>query len=190
MAVLRRLLFYTFTFIKGLCIGVSGLLQGISGGSMALLLGVHRDFVMAIGSVDRPSFRKKKFASWWKRIDGTFIVVIVAGIVAGLLGLRAIADHYLNQYPIFIFSFFFSLVIVSALLLLRKVTRWNTGVVIALLTGLAISYLLTRVAPFSTPDHAGVAFVAGSLSGATFVFPGVSGVFILMFVGKYQDILT
>ena len=173
--------------------GATGVLQGISGASMALLLGIYHEFIFSLGALDANAFRllkQKAFAAFWKRINGNFLLVLIAGIVAGLLTLRAVFSFYFSLYPIFISSFFFSLVIIAALLLLRKITRWNVGVVIFVLAGLALSYFITRSAPFASPDNLLFSFLAGLLAGATFVIPGVSGAFILMFIGKYQHILT
>lgn len=192
-AALRRLLHYISVFLKGLCIGATGVLQGVSGGSMALLLGVHSELVFSIHSFDRKAvslLKSGKISAWWKRINGPFLTAVLAGMTLGLLTLREIFNAYLILYPILISSFFFSLVTIAALLLLRKITRWRAGVVLSVLTGIAISYVLTRMAPLQTPENSLLALTGGFLAGSTFVMPGVSGVFILMFVGKYQYILT
>lgn len=160
---------------------------------MALMLGIYHEFIFSLGALDRAAvqlLREKKISECWKRINGNFLLVLVAGISAGLIALRALFSFYLEKYPIHISSFFFSLVIIAALLLLRKVTRWNAGVVICFVAGVALTYFITRSAPFSTPDQILFSFLAGAVAGATFVVPGVSGAFILMFIGKYQYILT
>jgi putative membrane protein len=147
---LRNLLDHIFLYIKGLCIGATGVLHGVSGGSMALLLGVHLELVKSLGSFNRHAYRllrQKKFAAFWKGINGNFLLAVLTGIFTGLLTLRSIFYYYFDQYPIFISSFFFSLVIIAALLLLRKVRQWNPGVVLALITGLIFSYLITRSGP-------------------------------------------
>jgi Predicted membrane protein len=160
---------------------------------MSLLLGVHYDLISSLRAINRDTFKllaKRNVSLFWTAINGNFLLAITAGIITGLLALRQIFNFYVGQYPIFISSFFFSLVIIAALLLLRKIRRWNGGVVIALITGLTVSYLLTISAPFSTPDYVFLSFLSGFLAGITFVTPGVSGAFILMFIGKYQYILT
>lgn len=190
---LRSLFHYIFLFVKGLCIGATGVLQGISGGSMALLLGVHQELILSIHGIDKKSFgllKSKRFRVWWKSINGSFLLFTLAGIITGLVTLRAFFSFYIRQYPIFISSFFFSLVIIAALLLLRKITRWNIGIVLLLISGITLSYLLTRSAPFAFQENLFFACVSGFVAGATFILPGVSGAFILMFFGKYQYILT
>ena len=190
---LRTALDYIFLFFKGLCIGATGVLQGVSGGSMALLLGIHEQFIFSIRAIDRHALRllmAGKFRSFWKKINGSFLLVVFAGITCSLLTLRAIFNHYLQTYPILISSFFFSLVIIAALLLLRRIRRWTPGVFISIIAGLALSYFLTVAHPFGTPDNLLTGFLAGFLAGATFLIPGVSGSFIVIFFGKYHYILT
>jgi putative membrane protein len=190
---LRRPTDHIFLFIKGLCIGATGVLQGISGASMALMLGIYHEFIFSLAALDRGALqmlREKKFSAFWTRINGSFLLVLLAGICVGLISLRALFGFYLERYPIYISSFFFSLVIIAALLLLRKITSWNAGVIVSMVAGLALSYFVTRAAPFAAPDQIFFSFLAGVLTGSTFVVPGVSGVFILMIIGKYQYILT
>lgn len=173
--------------------GSTGVLQGVSGASMALLLGIYHEFVFSLAALDGNALqllRQKKVGAFWKRINGNFLLALVSGIIAGLLTLRAVFSFYFTQYPIFISSFFLSLVIIAALLLLRKITRWNIGVAVFVVGGMALSYFITRSAPFAFADNPFFSFLAGLLAGATFVIPGVSGAFILMFIGKYQHILT
>ena len=190
---MRGLLYYIFLYIKGLCIGATGVLHGISGGSMALLLGVHHHFVFSIRAFDARALsllRQKRISAFWKKINGNFLLVLFAGITIALFTLRPIFNHYYQESPILVASFFFSLVIIAALLLLRKITRWRPATVVYLLAGFGLSYFITCAAPMSTPDNGFFAFLTGIVTGITFVIPGVSGAFILMIFGKYQYILA
>lgn len=160
---------------------------------MALLLGVHYRFVRAFRAMNREALellRKNEISAFWKKIDGNFLVVLLAGIATALLTVRGLFNHYYHQHPILVSSFFFSLVIIAALLLLRNVTRWTPAVVIFMIAGLALSYWITLAGPMATPDNPVFGFFSGVLASFTFVLPGVSGAFILMIFGKYQYILT
>lgn len=160
---------------------------------MALLVGVYQEFIFSVRAVDRTALRllrQKNFRDFWRRINGSFLLTLLAGITSGLLAFRTVFSHYYSAFPIYFSSFFFSLVIIAALLLLRKISRWNAVVVVCILAGLGLSYLVTRSSPIAFPDNLLFAFVSGVLGGSTFVVPGVSGAFILIFFGKYQYILT
>lgn len=190
---LRRPVDYIFLFLKGLCIGASGVLQGVSGGSMALLVGIYQEFVFSLRALDKTAFQlltRKKFQDFWKKINGNFLMILLAGTITGLATLRGALGYFFRQHFILTSSFFFSLVIIAALLLLRKIKRWNAIVAFCLLLGFFISYFLTRSPIFPLPGNLFFSFIAGIITGATFALPGLSGAFILMFFGKYQYILT
>jgi len=160
---------------------------------MALLLGIYQEFIFSIRAIDRKAFRllrQRRVAECWKKINGGFLVASSAGIGTGLLVLRAIFNYYYNAFPIYLSSFFFSLVIIAALLLFRKISAWNFEVVLCAVIGLGLSYWMTRASPIAMPDNVFFAGLAGLLAGSTLVVPGVSGAFILIFFGKYQFILT
>lgn len=160
---------------------------------MALLLGIYEELVFSISALDKKALqilRQKSFSDFWKKINGTFLSILLAGVITGLLTLRVLIAHLFQKHTILISSFLFSLVIIAAFVLLRKITRWNIGVALFILLGTGISYLITWAPIFSTPDNLLFSFIAGILVCCTFVVPGVSGAFILMFIGKYRYILT
>lgn len=174
--------------------GAAGVLHGVSGGSMALLLGIYHEFIFSIRAIDCQALsmlREKKMLAFWKKINGGFLTALLAGLAVGLLVLRGVLKEYYQQFPIFFSSFFFSLIILAALLLFRKITRWNPGIALCAIAGLLLSYSITRAAPMPLPDNAYLSgFITGIASGSTFAIPGVSGAFILIFFGKYQHILA
>ena len=138
---------YIFLYIKGLCIGATGVLQGISGGSMSLLVGVYQELIFSIRAIDRQAWRllrEKQLTAFWRKINGSFLLAIFAGIATGLLVLRTLFNSYYNKFPVHLSSFFFSLVIIAALLLLRKITRWNFRVALSAVLGLTLSYWITN----------------------------------------------
>jgi putative membrane protein len=168
-------------------------MQGISGGSMSLLLGIYHKFIFSIRSFDRGALRllrERRFSEFWTKVDGAFIAVGAAGFITGLLVLQSVFDRYYNAFPIHFSSFFFSLVLIAALLLLRRITEWHFVIILCAIGGLTLSYCLTRISPISIPNNHFSACLVGVLAGGTLVVPGVSGVFILIFFGKYQFILT
>ncbi len=190
---MRRPLDYIFLFLKGIFIGAAGVFQGISGGSLVLLLGIYQEFIFSIRAFDHKAYqmlKAKRFYPLWRKINGNFLVTLLAGVVTGLLTLGPLFADLYSEYFILISAFFFSLVIIAALVLFQKITRWNFTVIIFIFIGISISYFLTRSPHFITPDNVLFAFIAGVLTCCTFVLPGVSAAFILMFIGKYQYILT
>lgn len=190
---MRKPLDYIFLYLKGLCIGATGFFQGISGGSFALLLGIYQELIFSLRAIDENAFqllKEKRFQDFWLKINGNFLITLLAGVITGLWTLRPLLGRLYNQYFILISSFFFSLVIIAALLLLRRIIRWNVTVAICLFAGTGLSYLLTLLPLLTVPDNLFFSLLVGLLACCTFVIPGVSGSFILLIFGKYQYILA
>jgi len=95
----------------------------------------------------------------------------------------------LNAYPVLIWSFFFGLIIASALIILKKITDWNIWKVIFLISGIAVSFFITAITPAQTPTALWFVFLSGALAICAMILPGISGSFILLLLGKYQFVL-
>lgn len=171
--------------------GAVGVLQGVSAAAIAVLFGEYQNFVRTLGSINWTAWGRHRHAEiQLRRVDGYMLVFLLAGIIAGILGLRAFFGAIVREYYILCNAFFFGLILMVAFLWLRKVNRWHAGTVIALLAGMGFSYLLTCIRPITTPDHPVMAMVTGVFAGTTFLLPGVSDAFIAVFFTKYRYILT
>jgi putative membrane protein len=97
---------------------------------------------------------------------------------------------YLSKnYPIGTWSFFFGVILMSVPMILRKI-KWKTNTAAGIAIGFIAGYLLTLTSSIQTPDHIFFVFLAGALAICAMVVPGISGVLILLLIGKYQYIVT
>ena len=169
--------------------GVADVIPGMSGGSVAFITGIYSEMVHALRSIDREAFElvtKKRFHDCWTKINGNFLVALFAGIVTSLLTIARVITHLQTRYPILVWSFVFGLVLISALLVLRDIKKWNVGVVAAFFCGALASYGITLLSPVQTPASIWFIFLTGLLSVSALLIPGLSGAFILLLLGKYQ----
>ncbi|HEX6890542.1 MAG TPA: DUF368 domain-containing protein, partial [Chryseolinea sp.] len=186
---MRRLKDYILLYVKGLSMGVADVIPGMSGGSVAFITGIYSEMVHALRSIDREAFElvtKKRFRDCWTKINGNFLVALFAGIVTSLLTIARLVTHLQTKYPILVWSFVFGLILVSALLVLRDIKKWNVGVVAAFFFGAFVSYGITLLSPVQTPASIWFVFLTGLLSVSALLIPGLSGAFILLLLGKYQ----
>jgi putative membrane protein len=145
--------------------------------------------VRALRAIDREAFElitKKRFQDFWNKINGNFLVALFAGIVTSLLTLARLMNYLQTKYPIMVWSFVFGLMLISALLVLRDIKKWNLGIVAAFICGTLISYAITLLSPAQTPVSIWFIFLTGLLSVSALLVPGLSGAFILLLLGKYQ----
>lgn len=169
--------------------GMADVIPGLSGGSVAFITGIYSEMVRALRSIDRESFElltKKRFQDFWNKINGTFLVVLFAGFFTSLFTLARLITYLQTKYPILVWSFVFGFVLISALLVLRDIKKWNLSVVAAFLFGAVVSYGITLLSPAQTPAAIWFIFLTGMLSVSALLIPGLSGAFILLLLGKYQ----
>jgi putative membrane protein len=118
--------------------GVADVIPGMSGGSVAFITGIYVEMVHALRSIDREAFElltKKRFEDFWNKINGNFLVAVFAGIVTSLLTIARLMTYLQTKYPILVWSFVFGLILISALLVLRDIKKWNIGIVVAFFFG-------------------------------------------------------
>jgi putative membrane protein len=172
--------------------GGTEVIQGVSGSSMALILGVYHDLVNSLRAIDRTAIsllRAGNFRGFWKTINGRFLFTILSGFVIGIITLaKGITDLLISNF-ILTSSIFFGIILISGVLMFRKIKKWRIGVLFGFLIGFAINFSLTLIEPFQTADIYLFVFIAGVLAGFALLFPGLSSAFILLIIGKYQLIV-
>jgi putative membrane protein len=169
--------------------GGADVIPGVSGGTIAFITGIYEELLFSIRSIDLEAFsllRAFKFAELWKKINGNFLVALVAGIFTSLLSLAKLMTTLIASHPIQVWSFFFGLILISSPLILREVRKWHFGVILSFIIGIVTAYTITVLSPSKTPDDLWFIFFAGALAICAMILPGVSGAFILLLLSKYE----
>jgi putative membrane protein len=180
-------------FSKGIAMGAADVVPGVSGGTIAFISGIYEELLGSIRSVNGKAFQllaSFKIKEFWSHINGNFLVVLLAGIGTSVLSLSRVIIFLLSNYPEMLWSFFFGLVVASAVVVSRKITKWTIGVVIAGIIGTAIAYYITVASPAETPTATWFIFLSGAIAICAMILPGISGSFILVLLGKYEYILN
>lgn len=169
--------------------GVAEVIPGISGSTAALLTSIYKDLLHTLGLLDKEALQlllKKKFREFWKHINGFFLLTVFAGIATSFLTLNRLILYALKHNPIPIGSFFFSLVVMAAPLVMREeIKKWDTGAIICFVTALLIAYAITFIPPTQTPRTLWMIFLVGAIAGSMAFIPGISFTFILILLGEY-----
>jgi putative membrane protein len=190
----RRPRDYLGLVLRGFLMGSADLVPGVSGGTIALLLGIYRELIESIRSVARPPFWRSlarlRPREALEVVNAPFLLAVLSGIVLALLLLGRGLEHLIDHYPELLWSFFFGLVVATIFSLRRRVRDWRPGVLVALALGAAASYSLVGLLPAQTPETAWFIFLAGAITICAMILPGVSGAFILVFLGKYQYMVS
>ncbi len=190
---MRTLKDYFLLYLKGLGMGGADVVPGVSGGTVAFITGIYQELLDSIKSFDIEALQLLKsgrIKDFWQHINGTFLFVLLGGIISSLLTLAQLVTFLLANYPIPVWSFFFGLIIISAILVFKEIRKWSLWVVLFGLIGAGVSYYITIAAPAETPTDLWFIFIAGAVAICAMILPGISGAFILLLFGKYEFILN
>lgn len=169
--------------------GGADVIPGVSGGTIAFITGIYEELLHSLRSFDLEVvglIRSFQFAEVWKKINGNFLLVLLAGILTSILSLAKVMTWLLATNPIQVWSFFFGLILISSPLILREIKQWRIGILIMFIAGFASAYTLTLLTPSQTPDQLWFIFLAGMLAICAMILPGISGAFILLLLSKYE----
>ena len=184
---------YVLLALKGMGMGAADVIPGVSGGTIAFITGIYTELIASLKSIsssltrDLLSFSLKEF---WKSINGNFLVALLSGILLSIIGLTRLVLFLLENYPIQLWSFFFGLIIASAIIVFLKIETWNFKVIISAIAGVIIAYAITEASPVETPTGYWFIFLSGFIAICAMILPGISGSFILLLMGKYEYILS
>ena len=162
--------------------GAADVVPGVSGGTIAFITGIYEELINSIKGINLKAiklFFTGRWFSFWKQINGNFLLAVFAGIAISVLSLARVLEYLLENKPILIWSFFFGLVLASSYVVSRKITRWQYPIVIALVAGIGIAFYITSVTPTTTTDASWFVILSGGLASCAMILPGISGSFIL-----------
>ncbi|MCB8961604.1 MAG: DUF368 domain-containing protein [Ardenticatenales bacterium] len=179
--------------LRGMAMGASDIVPGVSGGTMAFILGIYEELINSIKKVGDRDFLKAvtsfNIRQAERLLNWPFLVAVATGIGISILTLSRGLEYLLLNQPVYLWSFFFGLVLASVVLVARRVEEW-TPLVIGMLALAALgAFILVGLVPAQTPNAAWFLFLSGALAICAMVLPGVSGAFVLVLLGKYQFVL-
>jgi putative membrane protein len=180
---------------RGVLMGAADVVPGVSGGTMALIVGIYMPLVAtirtgasALGHAVRLQWGPARTAL--RAIDWWFIGPLFAGIVAAVLTLARVVEYVLDHYPEETSAFFFGLVLGSvpiAWAYLRRPAPMHLA--LAGVTGVVTFVILGyRGSAVEDPRLLAV-FLAGAVAICAMILPGISGSLILLMLGLYDRII-
>ncbi|OQW99497.1 MAG: DUF368 domain-containing protein [Desulfobacteraceae bacterium IS3] len=190
---MRTLKDYIILYLKGVAMGMADVIPGVSGGTIAFISGIYQELLDAVRSFNGKAVAllfKADIKGLWKHINGIFLVVLLSGIGTSFLSFSRLILYWMKYYPEMLWAFFFGLVLASAALVSKKISRWNLPVIIGGLSGILFGYYITVVTPAQTTAALWFIFLCGAIAICAMILPGISGSFILLLMGKYEYMMT
>lgn len=183
---------YLLLYSKGFCMGASDVVPGVSGGTMAFILGIYEELIDAIRSFDLKSLQLLatfKIRSFFDRFQWKFLLAVGIGILTAIFTLAGVLAWLLQNRPVLIWSFFLGLIVASAKSVSMRVDKWRVSTYLSLLGGMIGTYFLVGLVPVATPNAPWFLFLSGAIAICAMILPGISGSFVLVLLGKYQFVL-
>nr|WP_321451620.1 DUF368 domain-containing protein [uncultured Carboxylicivirga sp.] len=184
--------FYFKTAIKGAAMGAANVIPGVSGGTIALITGIFERLIDAIKSFNITAVKlllSGRFKEFSKHIDLAFLVSLFTGIGIAIVSLAKLFKFLFENYPIYIWAFFFGLVLASIYFVGKTVDKWNISSIISLLIGTAIAVSISVLTPASENSSFIYLVICGVIAICSMILPGLSGSFVLILLGNYQLVM-
>ena len=179
-------------FLKGMAMGISDLIPGISGGTIALLLGIYKDFISSLKSINYKSFIylvRLDFKKLNNQLNLCFLLPVFFGILSSIFIFSSLISFLLLDYKVLLFSFFFGLIFFSSIRLISSLKPSSTLDFLTVFVGLVIGLSFFFVSSLSTSNSIFSIFLAGFIAISAMLLPGISGSYILLILGKYEFML-
>ncbi len=175
--------------------GAADIIPGVSGGTLAYMLGIYERLIAAIAKVDLRFVRHLLTLQWgraYQHMDGSFVLLVGAGIISAILLLTKVVSlpGLIEDYPMRSAAVFFGLMIGAIIMLLRTHPPRSTLQALLLLLAAYAGYTLVYLVPTGWPNSPEILFLCGMIAIMAMLLPGVSGSFLLLALGKYTVILN
>ena len=179
---------------KGFCMGIADVIPGVSGGTMAFILGIYQRLLEAIRAFDVQLvvlLRTRRWREALVRVDWIFLLLLGGGIFAALMFFTRVIPlpRLIVTHPVPIYSLFFGLIAASIKVLLATVERPRACEWMWLVAGTAVGLAVVNLVPVDTPESAWFIFVSGAVAICALILPGISGSFVLLILKKYAFVL-
>ena len=174
--------------------GAADAVPGISGGTIALLLGIYEELISTIGNINLSLFRDLKehgINSFWKKINGNFLLSLIIGIGISLVTFVKITAYLFDKHPILIWSFFFGLVLATIYVLYKLIKSWNYINLIFVVATTFISIYISGISIIVDIDIDLIyILICGIIAASAMIIPGISGALILVILGLYPTMIN
>jgi putative membrane protein len=182
-------------FLKGFAIGSVDVIPGISGGTVALMLGIYEKIINSIfniefGIINFILQKREKSLEHFKKLNWKFIIGLILGIITALFIGANLISTLLEKWPNELKSLFLGLILGSIIVPWLQIKKKNFLIYAILLISISLSFLVFSISyATKTNPQLLLIMVAGFLSVSAMILPGISGAFILLLLGMYESTL-
>ncbi len=178
--------------MRGFCMGAADTVPGVSGGTVALVLGHYRRLLGAVSQFDSTALKlllSGRFAELWKHCDLRFVLALGVGIVLGAGSLASTMHWLLENQMAETFAVFFGLVLASGWIVAGWIKRWSPAAMLLLVAGTGFAFWLSGLSTGESSQRGVYIFASAAIAICAMILPGISGAFVLLLLGMYHPIV-
>lgn len=186
--------------LRGLAMGAADVVPGVSGGTMALVLGIYPRFISALSRLDLGLLRRLWTAA--RQGDGlrpirrelvasdvSFLAALALGIGVAVLSLARVIPSLLERYPAEMNGLFFGMILASTALPFRLMEKRGPAQVAACTVSAVFAFWVVGLPVLQVAGGLGYLFGSGAIAISAMLLPGISGSFLLLILGQYTRVL-
>jgi uncharacterized membrane protein len=173
--------------------GAANKVPGVSGGVVAFVGGFYEEFIYSLQKINRKAFAlllKGRFKSFFRYINGSFLSLLILGMIFSYFSISKILDYLIIHYELFVWSTFFGMIIGSIYYIAKDFGGWNKKYLGYLLCGITAGIAISFLEPARENDNLVFVFICGIIGVSGMTLPGLSGSFILILLGNYVLLLV
>lgn len=180
-------------FIKGLAMGAANKVPGVSGGTVAFVVGFYEELIYSLQKINRKAFKlliNGRFKSFYSYVNAPFLIFIFGGSMFSYFSVSKVLDYFITNYEVYVWSTFFGMIIGSIYYVSKQFKDWRFKNLFAILIGISIGILISILDPATENDNLLFVFLCGIVGVSGMTLPGLSGSFIVMLMGNYVLLLV
>jgi putative membrane protein len=178
--------------LQGVLMGSADVIPGVSGGTMALILGIYERLVGTIHEVAAAAVAlvrgdRLRASNHWRSAELALVVPLGVGIVVALGVGSVVLPPLIETYPVVTSAVFFGLIVGALPIPWRRIRQRQAGHYALAVAGAAVAFATTGFAPRHIDDPAlPLVFGAAAIAICAMILPGVSGAYLLLVIGLYE----
>ncbi|MDG2138868.1 MAG: DUF368 domain-containing protein [Flavobacteriales bacterium] len=180
-------------FLKGIAMGVANVIPGVSGGTIALITGIYEELINSLKSFDKIALKyllKLRIKAFINHTNLLFLITVFGGSIFSVFSIANLFKFLFNNYPLYIWAFFFGLILVSIFFVGKRIKKWDRLSLLSLIIGTIVAISFSNISPLNENDNLLFVFFCGIIGISGMMLPGLSGSFILILLGNYELLLV
>ncbi|QDV71613.1 hypothetical protein Poly24_53520 [Rosistilla carotiformis] len=172
--------------------GAADSVPGVSGGTVALILGHYHRLVAAISHFDSRALAFARSGQWRRlvtHIDLRFLIALGMGVGIAILSLASLLHWLLENKLPGTLAVFMGLIIASIWIVARQIRSWSPAAWGAMVLGTSVGYVISSLSPLAGEPGYLYLFFSGVIAITAMILPGISGSFVLVLLGVYHHVI-